>query len=145
MQAEWDCDMALSHDPAYAKAFYRRASAREAQGRLLPALADAERALQLWPSSEEVAALHARLAAAKGSAGDDELAKTTAALQVSRPDQATLLEVREVADEGRALVAVREISAGTQVLEDLPFAAVPEKHLHEQVWQPLWMPALGKQ
>ena len=51
-EAEADCSQAIALDGQYMKAFQRRAAARRALGRLLPAVEDAEAALRLEPGSK---------------------------------------------------------------------------------------------
>ena len=50
--AEADCTKAIALDPAYVKAYLRRASAAKQQGKLLQAAEDYEHALRLEPSSK---------------------------------------------------------------------------------------------
>ena len=133
VQAASDCDASLVLDPHYAKAFYRRACARSGLGDAAGALADAEQALLLTPDSQEVADLHNRLGNPRTTSDKSKTQqdlndqKSKAAIQ----DQ-ELLAVRSIPGEGEALVAMQHIPAGQEVIAESPFAALPEKSLHEK-------------
>lgn len=127
-QAEDDCTAAISLDPGYAKAYYRRALARQKQGRLREAKEDANEAAQLCPDWPQIQQLCQQLL--KESHGRPPSA--------SHQDPAAqgygkALQVQDIPGEGRALVAAETLRAGEELIRDSPFAALPHKEQHDSV------------
>lgn len=78
-----DTEAALAAEPRWVKAMYRRAAALQGLGRLAPAVAAAQQALQIEPSNREVQALLKQLQQAQSShvaapGQQQELAETAA-------------------------------------------------------------------
>lgn len=132
-----DASAALVLEPGYAKAHYRRACARERLHDPISALTDAEDAHRLTPESQETADLCASLrkrcslldgkCVAQIDQMPKQLNKATASLPVN-------LAVQQIKGEGQGLIAAEKIAAGTEILAEMPFVALPEKQQHDKVW-----------
>jgi hypothetical protein len=117
LAAERDATVAIAADCTYAKAFYRRAAARRALGRLAGAAADLARLLEAPPPSP--AGLH--------MGGLVELAAQREAVEAARSEAAAAFPVQRAHDggvRGHHLRATRDIQKGEVVLRVWPLAAI---------------------
>lgn len=129
-QAEEDSTAAISLDTSFCKAYYRRAVARQAQGQMSAALQDAEQGLRLQQNSAEFRELCQRLGAVQASQSScSNMESDTTAQTATR----SAFRAACIPGQGTTLMASRFLDVGELIMEDLPFAALPETHLQDKV------------